>query len=353
MPLQYNAWPRDNDAALDAFFGGRPDGSAKWEIGNLVYIQIPWRAFLAGTNTELKRGIRVHRKVAESLSRILASLWETFGKDQAAIEKVDLHQIGGTYFFRARRGSSRVSNHARGIAIDIDPADNPMRKGAKFDMDPRVVAAFEAEGWRWGAAFNDPMHFEAVYIPKKQAVLPVPKPVQRDWAPTGVTQPPTPKTPPAPSPVNLGAMVATILPVVKEEEQFRATRYWDFGQWAIGYGMKANGLPADTVWTEDQASKVLAETLTKVGQGVLGVVKVPITVNQGAALISFAYNLGVPALAGSTLLKKLNAKDYLGAADQFLRWNKARGKPGAPLKELGGLTKRRKRERDLFLQPNR
>lgn len=344
MALQYTAWPRDNDAALDAFFGGRPDGSAKWEVSNLVYIPIPWRAFLAGTNTELKRGIRVNKKVAESLARILASLWETFGKDQAAIEKVDLHQIGGTYFFRARRGSSRVSNHARGIAIDIDPADNPMRKGAKFDMDPRIVAAFEAEGWRWGAAFNDPMHFEAIYTPKKHAVLPVPKPVQQDWAPTGVKQPSAPKTPPAPSPVNLGAMVAAALPGVKRWEAFRATIYWDVKQPAIGYGHNATGLPKDTVWTEAQASGALAEELTALGKQILAVVKVPITVNQGAALISFAYNLGFLALAKSTLLRKLNAKDA-SVAGEFGKWVKAGGKT------LKGLVDRRESERLLFLQP--
>ncbi len=349
--LQYNAWPRDNDAALDAYFGGRPDGSAKWEVSNLTYIFTPWKSYVAETNIPLNRGIRVHKKVAPSLDRIFAYLWELFGKDQKAIEAVDLHQIGGAYFFRARRGSKRVSNHARGIAIDIDPADNPMRRGVRGDMDPRVVAAFEAEGWRWGAAFGDPMHFEAIWIPKKHAVLPVPKPVAAVPAPAPSKILPKPTTPVAPVPVSLGAMVATILPVVKEEEQFRATRYWDFGQWAIGYGTNANDLPADTVWTEEHASKVLAGILTERGRGVLGVVKVPLTINQGAALLSFVYNLNVAKLASSTLLKKLNAGLTIEAADQFLRWNKAREKPGAPLKELGGLTKRRKRERELFLKP--
>jgi hypothetical protein len=164
MTLQYNAWPLDNDAPLDQFYGGRPDGSAKWEVTNLVYIPIPWKAYLAGTSTELKRGIRVHKKVVDSLTRILDYLWELFGKDQEAIEKVDLHQIGGTYFFRARRGSRRVSMHARGAAIDIDPADNPMGRAGKGDMDPRIVEAFKKEGWRWGGDYKgtkDKMHFEA------------------------------------------------------------------------------------------------------------------------------------------------------------------------------------------------
>ncbi len=157
-----NKWPKDNDAALDAFYGGRPDGSARWEVTNLEYVFTPWKSYIAETNIPLSRGIRVNKKVAPSLQRIFDSLWETFGKDQKEIEKVDLHQIGGGYLFRKRRGSKRISNHARGIAIDIDPADNPMKRGAKYDMDPRVVKAFQSEGWRWGKAFNDPMHFEAV-----------------------------------------------------------------------------------------------------------------------------------------------------------------------------------------------
>lgn len=154
-------WPHDNDAELDAFYS-RPDGSAAWEVRNLTYIFPPWKAYLAGTDLELKHGIRVHKKVADSLKRVFADLWVTFNTSQAAIEKVDLHQIGGAYYFRARRGSKRLSNHARGIAIDIDPQDNQMGRGKPWDMDKRVVAAFEAEGWRWGKAFNDPMHFEAV-----------------------------------------------------------------------------------------------------------------------------------------------------------------------------------------------
>ncbi|HHP2614034.1 TPA: lysozyme, partial [Enterobacter roggenkampii] len=55
------------------------------------------------------------------------------------------------------------------------------------------------------------------------------------------------------------------------------------------------------------------------------------------------YNLGSRSLSTSTLLRKLNAGDYAGAADEFLRWNKAGGKV------LNGLTRRREAERALFL----
>ena len=54
--------------------------------------------------------------------------------------------------------------------------------------------------------------------------------------------------------------------------------------------------------------------------------------------------MGAANLATSTLLKKLNAKDYKGAAAEFPKWNKAGGKV------MNGLTKRRNAEMELFLK---
>lgn len=68
--------------------------------------------------------------------------------------------------------------------------------------------------------------------------------------------------------------------------------------------------------------------------------------NQFAALVSFAYNVGEGALSGSTLLRMHNSGDYAGAADQFLRWNKA--KVGGKLVPVKGLTRRRAAEAALY-----
>jgi GH24 family phage-related lysozyme (muramidase) len=51
-------------------------------------------------------------------------------------------------------------------------------------------------------------------------------------------------------------------------------------------------------------------------------VKVPLTQNQYDALVSFVYNVGVNGFKNSTLLKRLNAGDYEGAATAFMMWNK-------------------------------
>jgi lysozyme len=51
-------------------------------------------------------------------------------------------------------------------------------------------------------------------------------------------------------------------------------------------------------------------------------VKVPLTDNQRDACISLCYNIGVNGFKGSTVVKRLNAGDYEGAATAFMMWNK-------------------------------
>lgn len=139
--------------------------------------------------------------------------------------------------------------------------------------------------------------------------------------------------------------------LIKQFEGCSLTAYPDPGTggdpWSIGYGWThpVDGNPVKRGMTIDQ---VIADRLLKTGlvgyeNDVLKVVRVKLTQGQFDALVSFAYNVGSRALSTSTLLKKLNAGDIKGAADEFLRWNKAGGKV------MPGLTNRRKAERDVFL----
>lgn len=117
----------------------------------------------------------------------------------------------------------------------------------------------------------------------------------------------------------------------------------------IGYGTITypNGQKValtDPEITESQAEEYLEHEINEKTSGVNKYVKIPISQNQFDALVSFAYNVGLGALQKSTLLKLLNAGDVSGAAEQFLRWNKAGGV------ELKGLTRRREAERSLFLK---
>ena len=68
-------------------------------------------------------------------------------------------------------------------------------------------------------------------------------------------------------------------------------------------------------------------------------IKVKVTQSQFDAMVSLAYNIGAGAFLKSTLLKKVNAGDFAGAGEEFLRWNKAGGK------EVLGLTRRRRKRK--------
>lgn len=137
--------------------------------------------------------------------------------------------------------------------------------------------------------------------------------------------------------------------LIKGFEGKRLVAYDDgVGVWTIGYGTikYPNGIrvkKGDTC-TEPQAESYLKSDLVKFENAINRLVKVPLNQNQFDALSSFTYNLGETNLSKSTLLKKLNAKDYKGAADQFLVWNKAGGKV------MNGLVRRREAERNLFLK---
>lgn len=95
--------------------------------------------------------------------------------------------------------------------------------------------------------------------------------------------------------------------------------------------------------TLEQAEALLHGDLVDTGRDVQTMLGVEVSDNEFGALTSFAFNLGTGNLRSSTLLKKLNANDRAGAADQFLRWVRADGKV------LPGLVKRRAAERSLFL----
>ncbi|WP_039024863.1 lysozyme [Enterobacter roggenkampii] len=136
--------------------------------------------------------------------------------------------------------------------------------------------------------------------------------------------------------------------LIKQFEGCKLTAYQDsVGVWTIGYGwtQPVDGKPIRAGMTikQETAERLLKTGLVSYESDVSRLVKVGLAQGQFDALVSFTYNLGARSLSTSTLLRKLNAGDYAGAADEFLRWNKAGGKA------LNGLTRRREAERALFL----
>ena len=142
-------------------------------------------------------------------------------------------------------------------------------------------------------------------------------------------------------------MSAAGLAIVKEFEGLRLKAYkCPAAVWTIGYGhTSAAGAPIvnpDLVITKDEAEEVLERDMEQYEEGVRKYVKVDLTQGQFDALVDFAYNAGVGALAKSTLLKKVNAEKFDEVPAEFMKWTKGGGK------ELPGLVRRRRAEVKLW-----
>ncbi len=111
----------------------------------------------------------------------------------------------------------------------------------------------------------------------------------------------------------------------------------------IGFGHTGPDVVEGMVITGDQASRLLRDDLHFAEIGVRTYATVPLTQGQFDSLVDFAFNCGIGALRSSTLLKKLNSRDYLGASEEFHKWDMAGGK------HLPGLARRREAEKELFI----
>lgn len=142
------------------------------------------------------------------------------------------------------------------------------------------------------------------------------------------------------------------LEIIQEFEGFREQAYVDTdGTPVIGYGLsKVDGRKVrlgDRI-SVAKADAVLSKQVLHLQEQIKSLVKVKLNSNQLSALSSFAFNVGIHGMERSTLLKKLNAGDYVGAANEFPRWNKAHVR--GQLTPLAGLTRRREAEKQLFLK---
>ncbi|MBV5309270.1 lysozyme [Chromatium okenii] len=141
------------------------------------------------------------------------------------------------------------------------------------------------------------------------------------------------------------------LALIKEFEGCKLAAYQcPAGIWTIGIGSThyGDGTPVTknkTLPTEKAAIALLAATIGQFEKAV-NAMGVELTQNEFDALVCLCYNIGAGNFLKSTLVKMLKAgDDKAEIAQQFLRWDKAGGKP------LAGLTRRRNAEAELFLTP--
>lgn len=136
--------------------------------------------------------------------------------------------------------------------------------------------------------------------------------------------------------------------------------YWDQAGVAticVGHVIK-NSEAAVYPWDEHVSQEVcdtllrgdLAGAISDVQRAVDPAVLRTLPQRARNALIDLQFNAGALTAPGCTLLKKLNAWDFRGAADEFPKWNHRRDPKTGQLVEDKGLTVRRMVERRLFLE---
>lgn len=115
----------------------------------------------------------------------------------------------------------------------------------------------------------------------------------------------------------------------------------------IGWGstsdLQGRPIKLGDVWTREQADAKFAQDLAAFEAGVNRLLDgAPTTQNQFDALVSFAYNVGLAALGGSSLLRFHKAGDYHAAKNAFASWKYSGGKV------MPGLVRRRAAEAELY-----
>lgn len=134
--------------------------------------------------------------------------------------------------------------------------------------------------------------------------------------------------------------------LIKNFEGLRLKAYkCSSGVLTVGYGHTGSDVKENMIITKEQAEKLFDADVLVHSNNVSKLVRVKLNQNQFDALVSFEYNVGYGNFSKSTLLKKLNAGDYTGAANEFEKWIYANKK------KLKGLVKRRKKEKELYLKP--
>lgn len=139
------------------------------------------------------------------------------------------------------------------------------------------------------------------------------------------------------------------LELIKGFEGFESCPYRDaVGVWTIGYGETAGIGPNTSCWSQSTAEKRLR---TRVNRDYLKpvlsltrAVGLPLKQNEADALASLVYNVGPGVLnRGRSMGDAIRSKSRNRIAEAILEYDHAGGR------RLEGLTRRRRRERQLFL----
>lgn len=133
--------------------------------------------------------------------------------------------------------------------------------------------------------------------------------------------------------------------LLRDVEGCRLKAYQDVGGvWTIGYGDTGPWVrPGTKISQQEAEGRLMTRVQNEFGPAIDQMVKVPLEPHQRAALISWAYNVGLGAAQRSTLIRKLNEGDYDAVPVELRKWKKASGRT------VQGLINRREKEVALWL----
>lgn len=157
-----NVWPLQSDCA--AFYGD--PYAAGWLQANTTDVTCPWQLYVGKIKVQ---HITIHKKCADSLTRVLGAIWDACSHDQAKIDALRYSVYDGSYNLRPMRGGHNTSMHGFAAAIDWDAADNAQHSTKHlFQADSLLVVKFKEENWVWGGDWSpgsvDAMHTQAARV---------------------------------------------------------------------------------------------------------------------------------------------------------------------------------------------
>jgi hypothetical protein len=158
-----NVWPLQSQCP--AFYGD--PRTAGWLASNTIDVLCPWPLKMGELSVP---HILIHRKCADSLTRVLGSIWDATGHNLPLIQQLKYDQFSGSYNLRLIRGSvSDMSMHAFAAAIDWDAGDNAQHSQKHLLQDDSLlVVKFKEESWIWGGDWSpgsiDAMHVQAARV---------------------------------------------------------------------------------------------------------------------------------------------------------------------------------------------
>lgn len=136
--------------------------------------------------------------------------------------------------------------------------------------------------------------------------------------------------------------LAMAVMLIKPLEGVEYKPYYDVaGVLTVCYGHTGSDIIKDKIYSQAECDVLLEKDLAKVKRQIDPIIKPALPESTKAALYSFTYNVGVGAFSRSTLLKKLNTGNIIGACGELKRWVYAGGK------KWKGLMNRRQIEEEV------